>query len=62
MRVLILRKNTGCILEVIVFDNGFTVACWQTGVPEVAVYQNLEQFLKVRTAERGYEILSDRTI
>jgi hypothetical protein len=62
MRIMKLRKNTGCILEVVVFDNGFTVACWQTDVPEVAVYQNLEQFFKVRTKERGYEVISDKTI
>lgn len=62
MRILKLRKNSGCVLEVVVFDNGFTVACWQTEVPEVAVYQNLNQFLKVRTKERGYIILSDKEV
>jgi hypothetical protein len=59
MRVIKLRKNTGCILEVVVFDNGFVTSCWQTAVPEVAVYQNIEQFLSVRTKERGYIIISD---
>jgi len=62
MRILKLRKNTGCLLEVIEFDNGFVVACWQTTVPEIAIYQSIEQFLSVRTRDRGYEIISDRTI
>lgn len=59
MRFLKLKKTSGCILEVVVFDNGMTVACWQTKVPEVAVYKNLRQFLSVRTKERGYEIVWD---
>jgi hypothetical protein len=62
MRILRLVKKTGCVLDAVVFDNGFTVACWQTKVPEVAVYQSVEQFLSVRTKERGYEIISDRTV
>ena len=62
MRVLKLRKSTGCLLEAIVFDNGFVVACWQTKIPEIAVYQTLEQFLSVRTKERGYEIIFDKVI
>jgi hypothetical protein len=53
------KKNTGCVLDAIVFDNGITVACWQTDIPEVAVYQNVEQFLSVRTPERGYNIIMD---
>lgn len=59
MRVMKFRKNTGCILEVIVFDNGWTVSCWQTSVPEVAIYERLDKFLSVRTPERGYEKISD---
>lgn len=59
MRILKLKKSSGCILEVIVFDNGKTVACWQTKVPEIAIYESLEQFLSVRTKERGYEIIYD---
>lgn len=59
MRTLKLRKSTGCILEAVVFSNGKVVACWQTNVPEVAVYENLEQFLSVRTKERGFEIIFD---
>lgn len=62
MRILKLRKNSGCILEAIEFDNGFVVSCWQTGVPEVAVYGNLQLFLSVRTKERGYIIISDKKI
>jgi hypothetical protein len=62
MRILKFRKNSGCILEVIEFDNGFVVSCWQTHVPEVAVYPNLTQFLSVRTKERGYELISDEVI
>ena len=54
MKTLKFMKNTGCILEVIVFSNGRVASCWQTGVPEVAVYDNLDMFLKVRTPERGY--------
>jgi hypothetical protein len=60
MRILKLRKSSGCILEAIEFDNGKVVACWQTVVPEVATYDNLEQFLSVRTKERGYEIVENR--
>lgn len=59
MRILKFKKNTGCIIEVIVFDNGFTVSSWQTDVPEIAVYQNLNQFLKIRTKQRGYEKILD---
>jgi hypothetical protein len=59
VRFLKLKKTSGCVLEVVVFDNGFTVACWQTKVPEIAVYQSLEQFLSVRTKERGYKIVFD---
>ena len=59
MRVIIVKKNTGCVLQAIVFDNGLTVSCWQTAVPEVAVYQNVEQFLSVRTEGRGYTVISD---
>lgn len=59
MRILKLRKNTGCILEAVEFDNGKVCACWQTNVPEIACYDSLEQFLSVRTKERGYEIISD---
>jgi len=59
MRIIKVKKNTGCILEVIVYSNGITVSCWQTGVPEVAVYQNLELFMSVRTKERGYEVIYD---
>jgi len=62
LRLLKLRKISGCILHVVVLDNGKTVACWQTKVPEVAVYESLEQFLSVRTKERGYEIISDRKV
>lgn len=62
MKILKFRKNSGCILEVVVFNNGFTVACWQTKIPEVAVYQNLEQFLSVRTKERGYEKVFEKEI
>ena len=63
MRILKLRKNSGCILEVIEFDNGFVAACWQTEIcPEVAVYQNLQQFLNVRTLDRGYEKIYDKEI
>lgn len=49
-------------MEVVVFSNGKCVACWQTKVPEVAVYENLEQFLSVRTKERGYEKVFDGEI
>lgn len=63
MRILKLRKSSGCILEVVEFDNGFVAACWQTEIcPEVAVYQNLEQFLSVRTPERGYTIIENQEI
>ena len=57
-----LEKNSGCELEVIVFSNGITVACWQTDVPEVAVYPAMEQFLSVRTPERGYRITLSKII
>lgn len=59
IRILKFKKNTGCILEVIVFSNGKVTSCWQTGVPEVAYYDNLELFLKVRTPERGYTKIFD---
>lgn len=59
MRILKFKKNTGCIIEVIVFDNGLTVSSWQTDIPEIAVYQNINQFLSVRTKERGYTKLVD---
>jgi len=49
-------------LEVIVFSNGKVVSCWQTNVPEVVIYENLEQFLSVRTEERGYTLLEDNEI
>ena len=62
LRFLRVKKVSGCVLEAIVFSNGKTVACWQTKVPEVAVYESLEQFLSVRTKERGYEIVEDRQI
>lgn len=57
MKIFKFKKNTGCILEVIEFDNGFTVACWQTDIPEVAVYQSIDQFMSVRTRERGYKMI-----
>lgn len=60
MRLLKFRKNTGCIIQVVVFDNGLTVSAWQTGIPEIAVYQNLKQFLSVRTKERGYEKIFEK--
>jgi hypothetical protein len=50
----VFQKSSGCILEAVEFDNGKVVATWLTTVPEVAVYENLEQFLSVRTPERGY--------
>jgi hypothetical protein len=59
LRILKLQKSTGCFLETVVFSNGKVCACWQTTVPEVAIYENIEQFLSVRTSERGYKILSD---
>ncbi len=62
MRILRFKKDTGCVIEAIVFGNGYTVACWQTGIPEVAVYQNIEQFLNVRTEERGYRKIFDSEI
>lgn len=62
MRILKFRKNTGCIIQVVVFDNGLTVSSWQTDIPEIAVYQNLNQFLRVRTKERGYEKIFDKEI
>lgn len=60
--ILKLRKNTGCLLEAMVFDNGITVACWQTDIPEVAVYPSFEQFLRVRTKSRGYEIIAEKVL
>jgi len=62
LRFLKVKKVSGCLLEAVVFDNGKTVACWQTKVPEVAVYNSVEEFLSVRTKERGYEIIEDRSI
>lgn len=48
-----LRKGK-CVLEVIQFSNGKVAACWQTEVPEVAIYNSIDEFLKVRTRARGY--------
>lgn len=67
MRVLKFKKNSGCLLEVVEFDNGKVASCWQVkypeeGVPEVAVYDSLEQFLSVRTPERGYTLIEDKEI
>lgn len=59
MKIYRVQKNSGCILEVVEFSNGLVTACWQTGVPEVATYQNIEQFMKVRTPERGYTVLDN---
>ena len=59
MRILTFRKASGCILEVVEFSNGKVVACWQTTVPEVATYDNLKQFLSVRTPERGFTKIYD---
>jgi len=60
MRHLKFRKSSGCILQVVEFDDGKVVAVWVTGaVHEVAVYDNLTQFLSVRTKERGYEKIYD---
>lgn len=59
MRTFRVQKNTGCILEVIEFSNGKIAACWQTKIPEVAVYDSLEQFMSARTPERGYTILEE---
>ena len=59
MRILKFRKNSGCILEVVEFDNGKVTSCWQTAVPEVATYDSLEQFLRMRTPERGYTKVYD---
>ena len=56
------RKDTGCIIDVVIFDNGLTVSAWQTDIPEIAIYQNLNQFLSVRTKERGYKKIFDRTV
>ena len=62
MRILKLRKSSGCILEVIEFDNSKVAACWQTDVPEVAMYDNLDQFLRMRTPERGYTLIENRKV
>lgn len=59
MKTFRVQKNTGCILEVVVFSNGKVVSCWQTGVPEVAVYESLDLFMEVRTKERGYSVLPE---
>jgi hypothetical protein len=59
MRIIKLQKNSGCILEAVVFSNGKVCACWQTPVPEVAIYESLSQFLSVRTPEKGYTIISE---
>lgn len=59
MRTFRVQKNTGCILECIEFSNGKVVACWQTATPEIASYDNIEQFMRFRTPERGYTVLSE---
>lgn len=56
------QKKSGCIIQVVEFSNGKVVSCWQTKVPEVAVYDNIEQFLSVRTEERGYKLISKEEI
>lgn len=62
MKILKFKKNTGCILEVVEFDNGKVVSTWLTKIPEVATYENLEQFLSVRTEERGYTKIFEEEI
>jgi len=62
VKIIKLKKDTGCELETIVFDNGITVSCWQTGVPEVAVYQTEALFRSVRTKARGYSITEEIVI
>jgi len=53
MRVMKYKKDSGCSLEVIVFDNGKVAA------PEVAIYDNIALFEKVRTPSRGYNKVSE---
>lgn len=64
MRQLILQKKTGCKLEVVVYSNGKVAACWvpPAPVPEVAVYDNIEEFFKVRSPERGYTVIYDSAV
>ena len=62
MKILKFSKNGKCVLEVVEFSNGKVSSCWQTDVPEVAVYDNLDLFLKVRTPERGYIQLSEVSV
>lgn len=56
MRALRFRKSSGCTLEVAVFSNGKVAACWQTPVPEVAIYDSLDQFVSVRRPDAGYRV------
>jgi hypothetical protein len=55
LKELRFKKDSGCILQVVEFNDGQVVAVWVTGaVHEVAIYKNLKEFLSVRTPERGY--------
>lgn len=56
MRALRFRKDSGCVLEVVQFGNGKVVACWQAPVPEVAVYDSMDQFMAARSPDRGYRV------
>lgn len=62
IRIIKVKKTTGCIQEAIVFSNGKTVSCWQTDVPEIAIYDTPEQYLAVRTPERGYTIIRTQEV